>query len=76
MKIWLSIKLIVACILGCTLTSGFRDVFGMENGFFGVVQFILNWVWISYCWNYYFPKNIAPIQKKDKDDNEIDFKDL
>jgi len=67
MKIWLTIKFIVACISGCVLTRGFRDVLGMNHAFFGLVHFILNWAWISYCWNFYFPEKV---------NTDIDFKDL
>ena len=67
MNIWLTIKLIVACILGCCLTSKFRDVLGMEHGFFGLIQFFINWAWISWCWNHYFPEKV---------NTDIDFKDL
>jgi hypothetical protein len=76
MKIWLFIKFIVAMICGCILTSGFRDIFGMDHAFFGVVRFVVNWVWLSYCWNFYYPKNLSTVSKKDDDDNEINFKDL
>ncbi len=86
MKIWLTIKLIVACILGCTIVAGFRDVLGLEHGFFGIVQFIVNWVWFSSCWNFYYSreknkrikKEIEKIRKKkeEEDDDDIDFGDL
>jgi len=67
MKIWLTIKFILACIGGCVLTSGFRDVLGLDHIFFGFVQFVINWIWLSYCWNFYLPKKV---------NTDIDFKDL
>jgi hypothetical protein len=67
MKIWLFIKFIVACILGCMLTRAFTDLFGMDHVFFSLVRFVINWIWLSYCWNFYYPRKI---------DNDVNFKDL
>jgi len=74
-KILTALKFIICLTVGPALICGFIvTVFG-EDSFSTVASFISCFLWISYCWNFYYPRknNIAP--KKD-DDNEIDFKDL
>ena len=79
-KIWTALKFLICILVGPALIWGLIvNAFGEDTGS-TVVYYISCFFWLSYCWNFYYPRKTettAPKKRSSKDDdNEIDFKDL
>lgn len=72
-----ALKFVICIFIGPGVLCGIiESIFG-EGEVVTLLYLVSCFFWISYCWNYYYPReidNTAP--KKESDDNDVDFKDL
>ncbi len=78
-KIWTALKFLICIFIGPAVIWGFISMSFGEDGPSNFIYFISCFFWLSYCWNFYYPRKIettAPKKQSNEEDDEIDFKDL